>query len=269
MQQAAKHDTLPTVVVEAPPMTAKDIQMQVNTIQQVLEQVMQKDVHYGVIPGCKEPSLYKPGAEKILATFRLSVDPEVTDLSTTDEIRYRVKVTLKSASGNFVGAGIGECSTDEEKYKWRTTYIEEEFEDTDDSRKRIKYTKYKSQPTKKVQQIRTNPSDLANTVLKMAKKRAMIDATLTATAASDIFTQDIEDMPDELQGAVVEQRGMAKNHTAKTELSKEAKELIPLLEKEAKNGWESLQAYWATLSPEQRDEVGADFGRIKKIAEGV
>jgi len=33
-----------------------------------------------------------------------------------------------------------------------------------------------------------------NTVLKMAKKRAHVDAVLTTTAASDIFTQDIEDM---------------------------------------------------------------------------
>jgi len=32
-----------------------------------------------------------------------------------------------------------------------------------------------------------------NTVLKMAKKRAFVDATITATAASDIFTQDIGD----------------------------------------------------------------------------
>ena len=35
-----------------------------------------------------------------------------------------------------------------------------------------------------------------NTVLKMAKKRAHVDAVLTATAASDIFTQDVEDMPE-------------------------------------------------------------------------
>jgi len=41
-----------------------------------------------------------------------------------------------------------------------------------------------------------NPADFYNTALKMAKKRAHIDATLTATAASDIFTQDIEDMVD-------------------------------------------------------------------------
>jgi hypothetical protein len=33
----------------------------------------------------------------------------------------------------------------------------------------------------------------------MAKKRAHVDAILTATAASDIFTQDIEDMPEVFQ----------------------------------------------------------------------
>jgi hypothetical protein len=41
-----------------------------------------------------------------------------------------------------------------------------------------------------------NPADYYNTVLKMAKKRAQVDAILTATAASDIFTQDVEEMVD-------------------------------------------------------------------------
>jgi hypothetical protein len=36
-------------------------------------------------------------------------------------------------------------------------------------------------------------ADVYNTVLKMAKKRSLVDATITATAASDIFTQDVED----------------------------------------------------------------------------
>ena len=36
-------------------------------------------------------------------------------------------------------------------------------------------------------------ADVYNTVLKMAKKRAHIDAMLTATAASDIFTQDLDE----------------------------------------------------------------------------
>jgi hypothetical protein len=45
-----------------------------------------------------------------------------------------------------------------------------------------------------------NPWDLDNTIMKMACKRALVAATLNATAASDIFTQDLEDMPDGTAG---------------------------------------------------------------------
>jgi len=49
----------------------------------------------------------------------------------------------------------------------------------------------------------TDLADTYNTVLKMAKKRALVDATLTATAASDIFTQDLEDYtPPEVAEAI-------------------------------------------------------------------
>jgi hypothetical protein len=189
---------------EGKPLTALDIQSQVNTIQHVMKQVMKEGVHFGIIPGTKAPSLYKPGAEKIMATFRLSAEPEVTDLSTPDQIRYLVKVRLTSPSGVNVGAGIGECSSNEEKYKWRSSVCQEEFDDAEPARKREKWCKGKyDQRTRspgkayKVQQIRTEPADLANTILKMAKKRALIDAVLTATAASDCFTQDVEDLPPE------------------------------------------------------------------------
>jgi hypothetical protein len=195
------------VIDQAPaykPLTAVEMQSQVNVIQQVMGQVMKQDVHYGVIPGTKTPSLYKPGAEKIMATFRLSADPEITDMSDGDQIRYQVKVRLMSPSGVFVGAGIGECSSNEEKYKWRGAICQEEFDETDVSRRREKWNKGRwdnntrsyGKPGK-VQQVRTEPADLANTILKMAKKRALIDAVLTATAASDCFTQDIEDLPPE------------------------------------------------------------------------
>jgi hypothetical protein len=40
-----------------------------------------------------------------------------------------------------------------------------------------------------------NPADYYNTCIKIGKKRAHVDATITATATSDILTQDIEDMP--------------------------------------------------------------------------
>ena len=38
-----------------------------------------------------------------------------------------------------------------------------------------------------------NPADYYNTVIKMADKRAIVAAVLYSTAASDTFTQDIED----------------------------------------------------------------------------
>ncbi|WP_169515388.1 hypothetical protein [Haliea salexigens] len=180
------------------PMRSAELRQQVGVIKDVLDHIMQKNVHYGVIPGCKEPSLYKPGAEKIMSAFRLSADPDITDLSDDDQIRYQVKVRLVSPSGHFVGAGIGECSSSEEKYKWRNAICKEEFDEAPSDRKREKWTRgYQGKPNFKKQQIRTEPSDLANTILKMAKKRALVDAVLTATAASDCFTQDIEDLPPE------------------------------------------------------------------------
>lgn len=177
------------------PLTAVQVRAQVNLIQEVLQGVMKKETHYGVIPGTDKPTLYKAGAEKIMATFRLAAEPMVEDLSTPDCIRYRVKIRMVSPSGVVVGYGIGECSTNEEKYKWRKAY-DNEFNATPEDRKRVKQGKYTTK------QVRTEPADLANTVLKMAKKRALVDATLTTTAASDIFTQDIEDLPEELRDEI-------------------------------------------------------------------
>lgn len=176
--------------------TAVRIQAQVNMIQEVMKKVMKVNVHYGVIPGCKKPSLYKPGAEKIMATFRLVADnPIVEDLSTLDSIRYRVTQRILTPDGALVGSASGECSSDEEKYKWRRPVCDEEFNDTPEDRRREKWSKYQGKAEKN-KQIRTNPSDVANTILKMAVKRALVAAVLVSTAASDVFDQDIEDLPD-------------------------------------------------------------------------
>jgi hypothetical protein len=173
-------------------LTAADIRHRVNTIQEVMGAVMKRDVHYGVIPGCKKPSLWKPGSEVLLATFQIGTSVHVTDLSTDDCVRYRVSVVgTHTPSGTVVGEGIGECSSNEERYKWRKA-CDEEWNATPEPRRRIKFGKYKDK------QVRTEPADVANTILKMAKKRAQIDMTLTATGASDCFDQDLEDLPDHM-----------------------------------------------------------------------
>ena len=179
------------------PLTAQDMRGRVNLIQEVMKAVMKEGTHYGKIPGCGDkPALYKAGAEVILTTFRISVTPEVTDMSTSDEVRYQVKTVGTTPDGVHVGTGIGEASSNEDKYKWRKAVCDQEYAETDVSRKRNVWKKADS-GAYQIKQVRMNPADIANTVLKMAKKRSMVDMTLTSTAASDCFTQDLEDLPPE------------------------------------------------------------------------
>jgi hypothetical protein len=251
------------VSVQDKPLTVAEVKGQVQAIQQIMKAVMQEGVHFGTIPGTKTPSLYKPGAEKIMTTFRLAADPEITDLSDDDQIRYQVRVKLISPSGIFLGAGIGECSSNEEKYKWRAALCQEEFEGADASRKREKWVKGKFDERARsygapyqIIQIRTEPADIANTVLKMAKKRGLIDAVLTATAASDIFTQDLEDLPAEYIDGVEQPRQSkpvkapaAKNHTAKNSgVATEGQ--VKLLHGKLKSAGKSVEDYCSQMGVE-------------------
>jgi hypothetical protein len=172
-------------------------------LDELLKHVMKKDVHYGTIPGTKKPTLYKPGAEKITASFRLVPRSIVEDLSGPDFFRYRVRVELYNRDGVILGEGVGECSTLEEKYMWRAAVCDEEFAATGEDRKRVKYAKGQGGSHYTVKQIRTNAADIANTVLKMADKRAYIAVVLKATAASDVFDQDLEDLPPEVRDGIV------------------------------------------------------------------
>lgn len=193
--------TTTELVVAPRPLTAIEIRAQVNLIQEVMQAVMKKDTHYGTIPGCKKPSLWKPGAEVLFATFRISVDPVVEDLSTSEEARFRVTARAHN-HGVSLGSAVGEASSDEEKYKWRQMVCQEEYDDTPEYRRRTKWKDGRNGPYC-VQQIRTEVADHRNTILKMAAKRAYVALALQVTAASDIFTQDIEDLPTELQDAAI------------------------------------------------------------------
>lgn len=177
------------------PQTAEEIRDQVQRIQEVMRSVMQSGTHYDVIPGTGgKPSLLKPGAEMLLTTFRIAVRPEVVNLSADGEIRYQVLAHgVHMATQVTVGVGIGECSSGEEKYSWRAAVCQAEFEDTPETRRRIKYRIDRNSPDgyARIPQVRTTPADAANTILKMAKKRAEVDLCLTALACSDIFTQDM------------------------------------------------------------------------------
>jgi len=176
-------------------LTAAEIKADVSLIQQVIKSVFKRDVHFGIIPGTKKNTLYKQGAEKIMVTFRLCAEPLIEDLRVPGEIRYRIRIRMThQVTGAVIGWGVGECSSDEEKYKWKKAYLAE-YNATPEDQRRLKYY----DEGKPAMQVRVNIADVANTILKMCKKRALIDATLTCTAASDVFEQDLEDMDPALR----------------------------------------------------------------------
>lgn len=174
-------------------MAVADIISHVATVQEVMRAVMKKDVHYGIIPGTDKPTLLKPGAEVLCMAFRIADAYEIEDLSADGTVRYRVTcIGTHQTTGIVLGSGMGEASSGEEKYKWRKAY-DDEFDATPENLRRIKMGKYKTK------QVRTEPADLANTVLKMANKRAKMAMVLNVTAASDCFSQDLEDMDEALR----------------------------------------------------------------------
>ena len=176
----------------------------VERIREIQAKVMKEGVDYGTIPGCGDkPTLLKPGAETLLMAFEMAALPDqmsIQDLGGDDEVRYRVVAPIYHVPTNrLCGNGVGECSSMEEKYKWRKAICDEEFNETDPERRRLKY--YKDGGTAK--QIRTNKADVANTILKMSKKRALVDGALTVTAASRTFSQDLEEIPEEMRNGDV------------------------------------------------------------------
>lgn len=179
-------------------LSATEVVQHAMVVQEVMRAVMKQNVHFGVIPGTDKPTLYQPGADVLCMTFRIAAAFQVEDLSTADFIRYRVTCRgVHQMTGVELGSGIGEGSTNEEKYKWRRAVNDKEFEATPPTMRRVKFGK--SYDTK---QVRTEPHDVANTVLKMAAKRAKIAMVLNVTAASDMFGQDLEDLDDALRDSM-------------------------------------------------------------------
>lgn len=268
---------------ESRALTAADLRTQVNLVQEVMKAVMKDGTHYGVIPGTPKPSLWKPGAEVLAATFRIAVSYHVEDLSTAEVVRYRVTATgTHQTTGIVMGDGMGECSSGEEKYKWRKAVNNKEFEATPETHRRVKYGKQYD-----VNQVRTEPADLANTILKMACKRAQVAMTLNVTAASDIFTQDIEDLPEELRPEIDQETGEVKPkglppYPAEV-MAKDLTKVGPLIQSGKKTADEIIATikskYTMTLAQEtkfhnltpqpERPPIDADFVAEMEQAEGV
>ncbi|MDE3837904.1 hypothetical protein C0966_00580 [Bacillus methanolicus] len=142
----------------------------ISQFQMVVQNTLKPNFDFGVIPGTPKPTLFKPGAEKILMMFGVTSEYEVVE-RVQDYQKGFFAFTVKCLifkNGTKITEGVGHCNTKEKKY------------------------------------INQDPFTLANTCLKMAKKRAQIDATLTLASLSEVFTQDIEDMHEYMQTEQIE-----------------------------------------------------------------
>lgn len=208
-------------------LTPDKVRAQVNLIQKVMKEIMQPGEHYGSIPGCgNKPTLLKAGAEKLSSTFHLAPKYDIIERDLGNGHReYKTICSLYLiGTDTFIGQGVGSCSTMEGKYRFRKGSLScpECGKENTIIKGKKEYgggwlcyknkggcgAKFKDddpfitqQDTERVEH--DNPADYYNTCLKMSKKRAHVDAILTATAASDIFTQDIEDMPEVIKGEIV------------------------------------------------------------------
>ena len=177
----------------------KQTMQKINQWQNLVQSNLKKDKDYGIIPGTSKPTLYKPGAEKIVMLGKLRSTFDILDETKDYEkefFQFEVRWNLW-AGENLICQGVGLCSSKEDKYRYR--WVSEKKLPNNIKKENLlwkekdgKYGKYK------VYRIENEDiCSIANTILKMAKKRALIDAALLVGSLSELFTQDDEDLPEE------------------------------------------------------------------------
>lgn len=139
-------------IVPSLAITLVEAKERINLLQQFVKEMMIEGQDYGIIDGYQKRTLLKPGAEKLCNIFGFSKHVNIINRIENWEkglFAYEVKVSLVSKQTGFMEAeGIGTCNSKEKSF------------------------------------IDQDPFSLVNTLLKMAKKRALIDAVLSATRAS-------------------------------------------------------------------------------------
>ena len=108
-------------VVARGELSIEEIVEQKEKIVQIMDRVMTRDVHYGVIPGVKKPSLFKPGAEAINVALRLAPHYESEKVFHDDgHLTVISRCTLKHIPTDLtIATGEGLCTTKETRYAFR------------------------------------------------------------------------------------------------------------------------------------------------------
>lgn len=186
-------------IVETQPDYVRKQVEKIRLLQKTIQEVLVKDVDYGNIPGCGDkPTLFKSGAEKILITFSLQSTYDIVQCTESFEGKGFFSYTVKSylcANGVKITEGLGHCNSKETKFAYKWVVASKLPSEVDPEllprrERQGQYGKYFEY------RIEEDANSKANTILKMAKKRAQVDAVLTVANLSELFTQDFDDLVD-------------------------------------------------------------------------
>jgi len=206
----------------------------IRQFQQIIRQSFVEGHDYGVIPNTDKPTLYKPGAEKILMLLGLRSEFDIVDSTRDFEkgfFEYQIRCRLLHGD-MIITEGLGAANTREAKYR------------------------------------KGDPYTLDNTVLKMAKKRALVDAALLVGSLSDIFTQDIEDMVDFVGAPVYESKQQRRYDQDGTITRKQVNRMWALAKGSADIVKQALEEHGFERSEEvPKTEYDAVCYRIEQLAE--
>ena len=237
-----------------------EVLVRVQELQAFVDQVMVEGVDYGKIPGVKKPSLWQPGAQKLAELYGLVhkfVDTKTVEDWDKPFFFYRRKCELVyKVDGSPMGDGIGSCNSKEDRYAWRWVWPNEIPKGTS-----LDGAKQKQLPKKGGGQwtLYRFPNDdlfsLVNTIEKMACKRAYVHAVSAVTRSSGIFTQDVEDAPEEARRVVDDGGGPWADDDAH-----------PLEEPGPDKGAEKVSAFLAALAAAKDDETCKAIGRDMVVA---
>jgi hypothetical protein len=165
-----------------PPFSVSEIRKRTHAVQEIMRGVMKEGTHYGTIPGTPKPSLWKAGAEVLCMTFRLA--PLLESRVTVDDPEGEWSYTSFKRDGSIVN---GTC----------VGFFEVEASCTIQGPQGEVLSRCSARCNNREAKFRSlSMFEIRNTIQKMAEKRAFVSAVLMATGASDIFTQDLEDVPD-------------------------------------------------------------------------
>jgi hypothetical protein len=275
----------PTTLARADELSVEAIVSRVKKVHEVQRAVMKEGVHYGKVPGVDKPTLLKPGAEILGMVFRLDPQFEVTEqIREGSHLTVTIKCTLYHIpTGARLGSGMGSCSTHESKYAYRkgerkcpecgkATIIKGKEQYGGGwlcfAKKGGCGAKFPDNAPAITEQVvgrvaNEDVADVHNTVLKMAIKRAHVAAILFVTCASEIFTQDVEDM--NLGGeepAQDERKPPARKNNGPAGAADEAASLIAAYsdctDGDVYRGLEDRRrAMWGRANPEQKKKLKA------------